>query len=345
MNSLSLIKSHINNFESLDDLALAACKALSEVSPETKFVLIKLNKASRPFKVLYVQKLRAELNETYTGMDKVMQAVGQKLTPHFIPDKSVSDPFYILLTDRALNSEAQDLLQTWQTVHTMTRRFCDANQTSQEIYFANQISQLLHDVESLINMFQKPDLDAAVLKERLEYQKRTNNNLLFYVRELETIKASVGLKELINACLQKRNISVSRFSVVYDNIKEDEKIEVDVELFDQAFGEILQNAIEATDGDPDKISLRIEKTAVDLHFTLKHWIIISIIDKGKGVNPDFLPWLTMPYFSTWKEEGHTGFGLAIAKKILHAHHGFMEINFPREGGTEVKMFLPGIGNE
>ena len=204
---------------------------------------------------------------------------------------------------------------------------------------------MIHDIDALMRLWKDPENEPEKIEKRLKYQQKLNQRLLFFVRDLEILKTNVKIKELVNASLDEAGLCDLKKTVEYSGITEEDMIEIDVELFNMALKETLANALKVTRNDPDKIRLKISKATVDLHFFLKEWMIVTIINLGSKINPDFLPWVKTPYFTTWKEEGHTGFGLAISQKIVEAHHGFLEINSAREGKTEVSLYWPMKDNE
>ena len=64
-------------------------------------------------------------------------------------------------------------------------------------------------------------------------------------------------------------------------------------------------------------------------------------DRGPGLSEGTAAQLFRPFFTT-KEKG-TGLGLALARKIVVAHGGPIEL-LPREGGGVVaRVCLPGAG--
>jgi signal transduction histidine kinase len=69
-------------------------------------------------------------------------------------------------------------------------------------------------------------------------------------------------------------------------------------------------------------------------------VVIEVIDTGIGIASEHLARVTDPFFTT-KEEGHgTGLGLAICKRIVHEHHGTLEIESEVGRGTTVRVTLP-----
>lgn len=67
---------------------------------------------------------------------------------------------------------------------------------------------------------------------------------------------------------------------------------------------------------------------------------ISFRDTGPGIDPDVLPRLLDPFFTT-KENG-TGLGLPIVQSIVAGHGGRLEAANARQGGAEITVFLPAI---
>ncbi|HYF99016.1 MAG TPA: ATP-binding protein, partial [Candidatus Saccharimonadales bacterium] len=68
--------------------------------------------------------------------------------------------------------------------------------------------------------------------------------------------------------------------------------------------------------------------------------VVSIRDKGKGIDPDILPRL-FTKFTTKSDQG-TGLGLYIAKSIVEAHGGqiWAQNNFDKDKGATFSFSLP-----
>lgn len=95
---------------------------------------------------------------------------------------------------------------------------------------------------------------------------------------------------------------------------------------------IIQNSIEAM---PDGGNILI--AAQDQ--SDRKMVRISIADTGKGIDADDLKNVCEPFFSSHKDEGMRGLGLAIVRDIVKAHGGQMDIQSEPGRGTTVILML------
>lgn len=109
-------------------------------------------------------------------------------------------------------------------------------------------------------------------------------------------------------------------------------MDVDMDKIKSCFQNVINNA---ADSMPNGGTLRVSITEAG-GFTR-----IDFQDTGQGVQPDDLPKIYQPYFTT-KKTG-TGLGLAISKRIIEAHEGKIEINSSPGVGTGVRISLPVSG--
>jgi signal transduction histidine kinase len=113
------------------------------------------------------------------------------------------------------------------------------------------------------------------------------------------------------------------------NISEAIGVEADPLLLKRALIDIVNNAIEASGkGQKVLISGRREGDRV----------IVKIEDRGKGMDEETLRNALTPFF-TRKSSG-TGLGLPIAKKIMDAHGGLLQVRSRLDEGTTVTITLP-----
>ena len=68
-------------------------------------------------------------------------------------------------------------------------------------------------------------------------------------------------------------------------------------------------------------------------------VIVTVSDEGCGIQPEHLPHVFDPFFSTKLETGGTGLGLAISSNIIKEHGGRLEIKSAAGTGTTAVIIL------
>ena len=108
---------------------------------------------------------------------------------------------------------------------------------------------------------------------------------------------------------------------------------VDPQQFRQAIWNLSINAIEAM---PDGGELRIGAGLVTQRKTRK--LEVWVGDTGSGIDPESLPHIFEPFFST-KPEG-SGIGLALVHRVIQDHGGDIEVRSEPGVGTTFTLQLP-----
>jgi two-component system nitrogen regulation sensor histidine kinase NtrY len=103
---------------------------------------------------------------------------------------------------------------------------------------------------------------------------------------------------------------------------------MDPEQIRRAVGNLLKNAVEATDTGEIRVSARRNAQRV----------VIEVADPGRGVPDRDKEKLFLPYFST-KGRG-TGLGLAIVHRIVRDHDGHITVHDNQPKGTRFHIELP-----
>jgi signal transduction histidine kinase len=65
---------------------------------------------------------------------------------------------------------------------------------------------------------------------------------------------------------------------------------------------------------------------------------LSVHDTGKGIDPEIIPDIFNPFFTT-KKTG-TGLGLAVINKIIEDHHGTITVESSKGQGSTFTVHLP-----
>lgn len=108
----------------------------------------------------------------------------------------------------------------------------------------------------------------------------------------------------------------------------------------QVFLNIIKNALEAMPrGGSLSVTTRPSGEYVVQDRQVKRWAVISVRDTGKGIPKNEIQKIFLPFY-TRKKRG-TGLGLALSKKIIRDHDGFIRVERPDSGkGTVFHIYIP-----
>jgi two-component system, NtrC family, nitrogen regulation sensor histidine kinase NtrY len=112
------------------------------------------------------------------------------------------------------------------------------------------------------------------------------------------------------------------------DVATDIELLMDPEQIRRAVGNLLKNAVEATESGEIRVSAR----------RAPHRVVIEVADPGRGVPDSDKDKLFLPYFST-KGRG-TGLGLAIVHRIVRDHDGQIHVHDNHPRGTRFEIELP-----
>ncbi|MGQ9617779.1 MAG: sensor histidine kinase [Candidatus Aminicenantia bacterium] len=104
---------------------------------------------------------------------------------------------------------------------------------------------------------------------------------------------------------------------------------LDPDQIQQVLVNLLINSIDSIE-DKGKIEIRVcpRENGVD----------IRVIDNGRGINEEILPFIFKPFFTT-KSKG-SGLGLAISKRLIENHKGRISVESKQGLGTLIRVFIP-----
>jgi signal transduction histidine kinase/ActR/RegA family two-component response regulator len=101
----------------------------------------------------------------------------------------------------------------------------------------------------------------------------------------------------------------------------------------QVVHNLVLNAAEAVEGRTDRqISVRV-------HTDAKHvWLVVE--DTGPGVPPDQVKNIFRPFYTTKQHARGAGLGLKVARDVVAAHGGHIEVHARYGGGASFRVVLP-----
>jgi signal transduction histidine kinase len=202
---------------------------------------------------------------------------------------------------------------------------------------AHEIRNPIGVINTAAALLEKPDTDTkkrAELTRMLREESMRVNNLVQDFLQLSRyrqpkfapIDPAMPLERALGTALAGRaNIRVNKH---LDHA--DIRVNADANLLQQAWGNILTNALQAI-GERDG-ELTVTSVREDGH------ILIAVEDSGPGISPEAMPRLFEPFFTN-KEQG-TGLGLTIANTLVEANGGGLKILEPEKTGAKFGMRFP-----
>jgi signal transduction histidine kinase len=215
--------------------------------------------------------------------------------------------------------------------------------------FALEQEVVARFIHKLGNQFQLLGLVIAALQDALPKSRESSllqealdkaidlTRVLADCNQVPSWPSAIQLLEVLRAAADSR---AQRFKqagvdlrVDFAEISEDVFVPSSPYLLEAAFGNILENALEATgNGGIVQFGGRLE-----LHDT-QAVAMLQIRDTGCGMSSDAAAQALLPFFTTKK--GRDGLGLAIASRFLEMHGGLVRMCSEQGRGTEVTVLLP-----
>lgn len=115
------------------------------------------------------------------------------------------------------------------------------------------------------------------------------------------------------------------------------RVMADPELIHQVVMNVCQNAIQAM---PDGGRLTLECFPYQAEQDRKRFAAVRILDTGSGIAPEHITQIFDPFFTTKEVGSGTGLGLAVSRRIVEEHQGWMEAANREAGGAVFTIYLP-----
>jgi signal transduction histidine kinase len=165
------------------------------------------------------------------------------------------------------------------------------------------------------------------------------NNFLLVARPPKLERKPTDLKKLLDDLLMSQQAEALQSCVRIHRRYQSSPIEVliDEVKIRQALLNIYLNAIQSMPGGGN-LTIELALSPMEAEINQQQWIVIKLIDTGKGIKKEQLDKIFDFYFST-KAEG-TGLGLSIAQQIVEEHGGRIEVESHEEQGSSFSVLLP-----
>ncbi|BDI20305.1 hypothetical protein ANSO36C_61070 [Nostoc cf. commune SO-36] len=153
---------------------------------------------------------------------------------------------------------------------------------------------------------------------------------------------AVDLKVAIASALETVRLAAEAKSIKIQTVLSNDigKVLGDSDRLQQVMWNLLSNAVKFTPTE-GLVEVRLEQVGLNAQ--------IQVIDTGKGINPEFLPYV-FDYFrqadgKTTRVFGGLGLGLAIVRHLVELHGGTVQADSPGEGqGATFTVSIPLLKN-
>lgn len=164
-----------------------------------------------------------------------------------------------------------------------------------------------------------------------DYLTICKNPVLHYVNIYETVEKAI---ELANIPSKNGTIKIRK---IYDPSLPD--VLGDEGKLLQVFLNMIKNALDAMPkGGVLEIVTKPSDEYVIKEGKIRRLAAISIRDTGHGISHSEIQKIFLPFY-TKKKKG-TGLGLALSKKIIKDHNGFIRVESSKDKGTTFHIYLP-----
>jgi len=178
--------------------------------------------------------------------------------------------------------------------------------------------------------------DESQLAEEIERLQRSVNDYLRFARLPKTTRSPQSLRDAVENYLAflEPELEARRVTLEAELGEDAAEVELDTELFGQAFGNLVGNALDAMpEGGRLRVSLERENSD----------ILLRVQDSGAGIPRDALPRIFEPFFTT-KKDG-TGLGLTHARLVVQEHGGTLDCASAPGHGTTFTVRLPAAAGD
>ncbi len=197
-------------------------------------------------------------------------------------------------------------------------------------------AQLLQRPDSPIDMRQR---NLTIIREQTRRIAQVVRQLLDLARTNGIRRQPVDLAQVFNDVSELIEGEADRQGVSVEIVAGPPVcIEGDKDMLRQVFLNLCINAIQAM---PQGGHLRVECQSDGPIKADRQFIVASVSDSGDGIAPEHLPQIFDPFFTTKDVGQGTGLGLAVSRRIVEDHGGWITAaNDPLNNGAVFAVFLP-----
>jgi signal transduction histidine kinase len=178
----------------------------------------------------------------------------------------------------------------------------------------------------------------TIIRTQSERITRIVRQLLNLARPYQLKRKAIRAGDLLKGVVELIEADAERAQITLElTVEASVKFEIDEELIHQVLLNICRNALQAM---PQGGRLQIVCAGNQLIKNGQPFTPISVRDTGRGIAPEHLAHIFEPFFTTKDVGDGTGLGLAVSRRIVEEHGGWIVAANRPTGGAEFSVFLP-----
>lgn len=283
--------------------------------------------------VLISHYLVKPVGQLVTAARKVAQGdLALRVTPGNLPEtRELAEAFNAMLdsleeSKRALEKASQE----------MVRQNTLAEMGKFSLMIAHEVKNPLGIIKSSLDILKQDhqlsssDTIVGYMEDEIRRMNKLIEEFLEFARPATPNPRATDVNELLQECLTRVRLQQDlRGEFILHLPAEPCFLHVDPDLLTRVFSNIVKNGIEISNGAAD-----IEVST----WADENWWFCSIQDSGPGIDPDDLPKIFEPFYTT-RAKG-SGLGLAFVSQVIKAHEGTITAGNREGGGASFTIRLP-----
>ncbi|WP_170864603.1 sensor histidine kinase [Aquimarina spongiae] len=276
----------------------------------------------------YNEELHRAVVDLASGRNILLKSDDEiQLAIHSITIKIKNQPIKIIALQNIYPELQRKEIESWQNLTKILRHEIINSITPIVSLNDTMYSILQEDVSLLDSNYVIDHENLNDLKEGISTIKNRADGLISFIdayRDYTNIPtpvfASINVLELLKHIhlLMKPELDKNGFDFKYQTTPKDILLYGDAKLLEMVLINLFKNAIEAKRSDHETPSISVKG-----YINHKREFILEITDNGKGIIPEAIDKIFIPFYTT-KKTG-SGIGLSLSRQILQMHQGTLTV--------------------
>lgn len=178
--------------------------------------------------------------------------------------------------------------------------------------------------------------DLGIVVREAERCGQIVRKVLEFVRERKPERERADLNEVVRSAvtMARKTLRDTGPGIETELAGDLPPVQINPAEMEQAIIHLVRNALEAGDGEAVSVVVRT--------YLNESGVVVEVEDEGVGIAPEIRDRVFDPFFTTRRDRGGTGLGLALAHSIVTDHGGTIDLDTAPHRGSVFRVELPGF---